>query len=191
MDKMGKMEEGKNYIASYYRYYSYSIMQGILEGGLMAAVGYNYSCGLHTGPKADGEETLCPNGNGAAYWLLIAGIVILISNSYKGCVRVSKETTEPFDDKISYSGKVSAVLNIAELAMLIWGSVVVFGAWATCTDDFDVYKANPDELNFCERIPMMTAFIILILNLVLVPIIIIITCLCVCCCGMLEPSEVV
>ena len=58
----------------------------------------------------------------------------------------------------------SGVMTIVDFAMLIWGSIVVFGAWANWTDDFDAYKANPEELNFCAHTPMMTAFVILILK---------------------------
>ena len=61
----------------------------------------------------------------------------------------------------------SGVMGIVDFAMLIWGSVVVFGAWATWTDDFETYKGNPEELNFCENTPMMAAFIILILKWVI------------------------
>ena len=58
----------------------------------------------------------------------------------------------------------SGVMGIVDFAMLIWGSVVVFGAWANWTDDFEEYKTNPEELNFCHNTPMMTAFVILILK---------------------------
>ena len=44
------------------------------------------------------------------------------------------------------------------------GSVVVFGAWANWTDDYDEYIASGDEKNYCMYTPMMTAFVILILK---------------------------
>ena len=53
---------------------------------------------------------------------------------------------------------------IVQLVMLIWGSVVVFGAWATWTDDLDAYKANMDTLNYCEYQPMIFAFSILLIK---------------------------
>ena len=62
----------------------------------------------------------------------------------------------------------SGVMTIVDFAMLIWGSIVVFGAWANWTDDFDAYKANPEELNLCAYKPMMTAFVNLILGWVLI-----------------------
>ena len=71
----------------------------------------------------------------------------------------------------------SCVMTSVDSAMVIWGSIVVFGAWANWTDDFDAYKANPEELNFSEYYPMMTAFFILILEWVMIPVMIIIGCL--------------
>merc|ERR1712227_374176 len=164
--------------------------QAIL-GGVMVAVGYNYTWEHHNGGNVDGvstdEDNLCPNG--AAYWLWIAGILLLVSNSINGWAKMYKKCAER-DGKIDCGEKVgmainsfsSGVMTIVDFAMLIWGSVVVFGAWATWTDDFDTYK--PEENNFCEYTPFMTAFVILILKWVLIPVIIVITCCCACCCGM-------
>ena len=53
---------------------------------------------------------------------------------------------------------------IVQLVMLIWGSVVVFGAWATWTDDFGKYSENTDEFNFCKYRPMVFAFRLLLLQ---------------------------
>ena len=61
----------------------------------------------------------------------------------------------------------SGVMTIVDFAMLIWGSVVVFGAYSTWTYNYDKY--NPEENNFCEYTPMMTAFVILILKWVICP----------------------
>ena len=63
----------------------------------------------------------------------------------------------------------SGVMGIVDFAMLIWGSVVVFGAWASWTDNFEDFKDDPEKFNFCERTPMMTAFVILILKWVICP----------------------
>merc|ERR1712137_121151 len=152
----------------------YSIIQAIL-GGVMVAIDYNYTWEHHNGGNVDGvsteEDNLCPNG--AAYWLWIAGILLLVSNSINGW---------------AINSFASGVMGIVDFAMLIWGSVVVFGAWANWTDDFEEYKDNPEKFNFCENSPMMAAFIILILKWVLIPVMIAITCccacLCACCCGM-------
>jgi hypothetical protein len=151
----------------------YSIMQAIL-GGVMVAVGYNYTWEHHNGGNVEGvsteEDNLCPNG--AAYWLWIAGILLLVSNSINGWAKMYKKCAER-DGKIDCGEKVgmainsfsSGVMTIVDFAMLIWGSVVVFGAWSTWTYNFDDYK--PEENNFCEYTPMMTAFVILILKWVI------------------------
>ena len=58
----------------------------------------------------------------------------------------------------------SGVMTIIDFVMLIWGSVVVFGAWATWTDDLDEYNSNKDELNYCKYNPMIFAFSILLIK---------------------------
>ena len=45
----------------------------------------------------------------------------------------------------------------------IWGSVVVFGAWASWTDDFEKYSENNDDFNYCKYTPMVFAFTLLLL----------------------------
>ena len=132
---------------------SISIVKVIL-GGVMVVIGSNYT-----------EDNLCPNG--AARWFLIAGICLLVSNLINVLAKLFKKCAER-DGKIDYG---EMVVTIVDFAMLIWGSIVVFGAWANWTDDFDAYKAKPKELNFCEHTPMMTAFVILILDWVLILII--------------------
>ena len=78
----------------------------------------------------------------------------------------------------------SIMMIIMETAMIIWGSVFVFGAWANWTDDLDKYLHNTwatnPNLNFCEYTPMMTAFVILLLK---VPVTIAILCFSAWCCG--------
>merc|ERR1719270_1591100 len=61
------------------------------------------------------------------------------------------------DGKISCGEKFGMAVNsfstgamsIVEFAMMIWGSVVVFGAWSTWTDDYDEYIADVDNKNYC------------------------------------------
>ena len=74
-------------------------------------------------------------------------------------------------------------MTIVNFAILIWGSVVVFGAWATWTDDYAEYEKDPEAMNYCMNQPMMTAFVILILDWVLIPCMIVLGCLCGCCCA--------
>merc|ERR1712045_860491 len=154
--------------------------------------GYNYYWPHHNGGNVDGvlteEDNLCPNG--AAYWLWIAGILLLVSNSINGWAKMYKKCAER-DGKIDCGEKVgmainsfsSGVMTIVDFAMLIWGSVVVFGAYSTWVSDWDEYKKEPENHNFCEYTPMMTAFVILILKWVLIPVMIAITCFCACCCA--------
>merc|ERR1712141_506263 len=85
------------------------------------------------------------------------------------------------------------VMLLIEIAMLIWGSVVVFGAWATWTDDYAEFNANPDEMNYCRYQPMVFAFSILLVKWILIPVMIAITCCCVCCgamcCACFKPAN--
>ena len=167
---------------------SFSIMLAFIWIGVMVAVGYNYNYTYnylyHNGGNVDGEDNLCPNG--AAYWLWITGNIFLISNFFIGLAKICKKCAERYVDKIDCGGKVLSffmgMMAIVECVMVVWGSVLVFGAWGNWTDNFDVYKANPEELNFCEHIPMMTAFIILILYWVLISLMIAFICFYACCC---------
>ena len=139
-----------------------SISQLIL-GIVMAVIGYKYSWYYHMG--GHDEDNLCPNG--AAWWLWVAGMILMVSELIHLCC----------------GKRLDIVMFILDVAMLIWGSVLVFGAWASWTSDYDAYKTHPEELNFCEYTPMMTAFIILLLRWVLVPAIFCCMCGCLCCAG--------
>ena len=55
---------------------------------------------------------------------------------------------------------LSYVMLIIDFAMVIWGSVLVFGAWATWTHD----NQHAEEVEFCEYSPMIFAFTILLLK---------------------------
>ena len=43
----------------------------------------------------------------------------------------------------------SGVMTIVDFVMLIWGSVVVFGAWATWTDNYAEFNANSSRDSLC------------------------------------------
>ena len=58
----------------------------------------------------------------------------------------------------------SGVMTLIDFVMLIWGSVVVFGAWATWTDDYEEFNANQEEMNYCRYNPMVFAFTILLIK---------------------------
>jgi len=177
----------------------YSIIQLVL-GAIMLAIGIKYlrpAVEEGAGAAVLSEESVvplpkevypCPNG--AAYYLYVAGIVLLVTNLIHIMSRVSQHLAER-DGKISCGEACglgilkfgSGVMAIADIVILIWGSVVVFGAWATWTDDYDEYVADPENLNYCAYEPMMYAFVILIIKWVLIPVLMVLICFCGCLCG--------
>merc|ERR1712029_472975 len=148
----------------------YSIIQAVL-GGIMIAIGHLWA-----------DE--CPND--AAYWLFVAGICLVVLNSINGWSKMYKQCAEK-DGVITCGEKfgmglnsfASGAMTIVDFAMLIWGSVVVFGAYSTWTYD----EADVAMEEYCAYTPYMTAFIILLLKWILVPAMIILTCFCACCCA--------
>ena len=74
-------------------------------------------------------------------------------------------------------------MAVVDLIILIWGSVVVFGAWATWTDDYDKYVSDPEKFNYCANQPMMFAFVILVIKWVLIPCLVVLMCFCWCICA--------
>ena len=145
---------------------------GMLLGCFMLAIGYHY---------------LDDCQNGAANWLLIAGILELFIQAFivlaKICQKVSNKVGKGSCDETSidaFNSFAIAVLAIFEIAILIWGSVVVFGVWSKWT------RESPSSKNYCAFTPMMSAFIILIIKWVLMPGVIVILCILVCfstCCA--------
>ena len=93
----------------------------------------------------------CPNG--AADWLYTAGICLLVSAILIPCM-IGGVIAGVWPLAIPLLGLV-----IMEFSILIWGSVVVFGAYKDWTYDVEKYSEN-----FCEYRPMMFAFVILILK---------------------------
>eukprot|EP00092_Neocalanus_flemingeri_P046733 GFUD01052682.1.p1 GENE.GFUD01052682.1~~GFUD01052682.1.p1 ORF type:complete len:215 (-),score=51.47 GFUD01052682.1:114-758(-) len=141
-----------------------------------------------TAPLPSEESDPCPNG--AAYYLYVAGIVILVTNLVSIVSRISKylamkDGTIDCGEAcgLGFLSFALLVLFIADIAMLIWGSVLVFGAWSTWTDDYATYAAAPEELNYCAYQPMMTAFVILIIKWVLIPLLMALICCCGCLCA--------
>ena len=70
----------------------YSIVQAILAG-VMVGIGYNYTWMYwkESGHEdvSSTEDNLCPNG--AAWWLWIAGICLLVSSSVKAWAMMYKK----------------------------------------------------------------------------------------------------
>merc|ERR1711937_44450 len=175
-------------------------LANLIIGIVMVAIGYQNLPQEMTGTPAvaeDAEQDPCPNG--AAYWLYVAGICLLVSNSINTWAKIYKWCAER-DGKIDCGEKVglavnkmsSGVMTIVDFVMLIWGSVVVFGAWATWTDDWNAYQQDPEGLNYCAYNPMMTAFVLLLLKWIMIPVAIALTCCCVCCgamcCACFKPN---
>jgi len=176
-------------------------LANLIIGIVMVAIGYQNLPQEMTGTPAvaeDAEQDPCPNGT--AYWLYVAGICLLVSNSINTWAKIYKKCAER-DGKIDCGEKVgmginkmsSGVMTIIDFVMLIWGSVVVFGAWATWTDDLEKYNADKDGLNYCEYNPMMFAFVILLIKWIMIPLAIALTCCCVCCgamcCACFKPAN--
>ena len=127
-----------------------------------------------------------PCHNGAAYWLFVAGICLLVSNCKSKWVTLkcrphfvltailllAKIIVECSEEDGMYLRRCAGcvgmcVVNlttflvmIVEVAMLIWGSVVVFGAWSNWKEAGDADQHD----NYCPHHPMMMAFILLILK---------------------------
>lgn len=162
-----------------------SVVQIIL-GGVMLGIGNKYmpierlatreeliaNVTTHSGRIT--EEDPCPNG--AAYFLYVSGIISLVTALVHVLTRVWYHISMR-DNHMSgkeaclfWSLRVgSVILFIAEIVIVIWGSVVVFGAWAHWTDDYKLHAEHPDEYNYCPHEPMMCAFVILLLKWVCIP----------------------
>merc|ERR1711936_810085 len=176
-------------------------LMNLVIGIVMVAIGYQNlpaeDRGVDPAGLSEAEKTPCPNG--AAYWLYVAGICLLVSNSINTWAKMYKKCAER-DGKIDCGEKVglavnkmsSGVMTIVDFVMLIWGSVVVFGAWANWTDEWDVAQQDAEK-NYCMYTPMMTAFVLLLIKWVMIPVMIAITCCCACftamCCASCAPSS--
>merc|ERR1711892_339436 len=192
-DNGGKTEHG------------YSFVQ-LIFGVIMLVIGLKYQPssgeGYITDDKTDPsskvieERDPCPNG--AANYLYIAGICILAANLVNIVAKASHFLAER-DGKISccekcglcIMGAASGVMAAVDFAMLIWGSVVVFGAWSSWTPDYAVYAAAPDDYNYCAYEPMMWAFGILITKWVMIPLVFLVVCCCgtLCACCFFKASD--
>merc|ERR1712241_1008551 len=159
-------------------------LMNLVIGIVMVVIGYQNlpveDRGVDPAGLSEAEKTPCPNG--AAYWLYVAGICILVSNSINTWAKMYKKCAER--GGLAVNKMSSGVMTIVDFVMLIWGSVVVFGAWATWTDDWNAYQQDPEGLNYCAYNPMMTAFVLLLLKWIMIPVAIALTCCCVCCSAM-------
>jgi len=105
--------------------------------------------------------------NGSATdFLMIGGSVLLTTNFIK---LVAYATPCKEDDKVA--DVITPILDLAYFIIVIWGSVKVFGAYQTWTEEED----KKDDPNYCPGPPFMMAFITLICFWILFPLM--------CCCG--------
>ena len=141
---------------------------GLVIGGVMLGVGVHY-------------RDACPNG--AALWLLVAGAMALVAQflnfwakTYQQFALKDSKITGKESLVMSINKLLTALVTLVELAILIYGSVVVFGAWSKWTHDIK----DKNSKNYCDYTPMMFAFIILIVKWVFYPCIFVILCLMMC-----------
>lgn len=172
----------------------YSVAQVIL-GVIMLVIGMKYLPPTEDSSSAAAiisegnsrESDPCPNG--AAHYLYVAGITILVSNLVNILSKIAKHLAEK-DGEVTGGEAcglglltcVSSILVVVDVVMLLWGSVVVFGAWPFWTYDYSKYAQDPEQYNFCEYQPMVAALVILIIKWLLIPLMIMLVCCCTCLC---------
>ena len=86
---------------------------------------------------------------------------------YRTCARSDNRVDDSEKIVLRIITVSTLVMNIIDFAMIIWGAVVVFGAWATWTHDIEEYHGrilNGYEVNYCKETPMTFAFSILIVK---------------------------
>lgn len=151
--------------------FCFSIL-GMALGCFMLATGtgYHYRC-----------------NNGAARWLFIAGIYDLVSKTLiVGAMIFQKISRKDRETSIQAVNSCAiAILAVGEFAILIWGSVVVFGAWHTTYGRVPLPFELPElavkgYLYYCDHTAMNIAVSILIIKWVLLPGVIVLLCVLVC-----------
>jgi len=126
-----------------------AVMNAIV-GIAMVAVGAHFSV-----DDKDGSAT---------QFLKVGGSVLLVSNALK---ILSYLTKCECDDKIA--DFVTPLLDFAYFIVVIWGSVIVFGAYSAI--DYE----NAELETYCPKAPFQFAFIYLICYWIFLPL--------ACCCG--------
>ena len=158
----------------------------VLFGYLNLPIEYRYSKDEIQELSEEKKRNPCPNG--AAYWLYVAGIIWIVTYVLFGWTKFFKwfVTRKYKVNKckkfiLEVNSFTSVCMTIVNITMIIWGSVVVFGAYAKWTDDFNEFQKDPEALNYCMYEPMMFAFVFLIIQWTLLPFMVILTSLCLCC----------
>jgi len=151
----------------------YSISQ-VIFGVIMVGIGASYqpldesdASFVNATPE---KRDPCPNG--AAYWLLVGGIVHLVVNIINIPAKIYKRMSEKENTCANAVGGLASIPVLADVGILIWGCVIVyggFGAWFESKDDY-----GPD---YCDSVPFISAFVILILQQIIRNLILALTCL--------------
>ena len=91
----------------------------------------------------------------------------MVAMIYRTCARRDNQIDDSEKIVLKINTVSMLVMHIIDFAMIIWGAVVVFGAWATWTDDIEKYH-DPTLMefgvNYCKETPMTFAFSILIIK---------------------------
>merc|ERR1712080_466510 len=154
----------------------YILLRGLHSPIAMVAVANNYT-------EGDCEF-------GAINYLFVAGVLSLVANLF-GLVSAFLNWCMDRDNEIGLCeclmkcclGNIKFLIMIAEIVIVIWGSVVVFGNYASWTYDAKDKGNDKDDMQFCEYTPMQFAFVLLILKWVMFPIYICCPLLCAALCG--------
>eukprot|EP00092_Neocalanus_flemingeri_P102724 GFUD01131412.1.p1 GENE.GFUD01131412.1~~GFUD01131412.1.p1 ORF type:complete len:210 (+),score=16.52 GFUD01131412.1:53-682(+) len=131
------------------------------------------------------ESDPCPNG--AAYYIYVGGIVILLSSFLNLGTKIAKYCAT-MDGQISSNEaccltllKVATVIMvIPDIIVLFWGTGLVFGVWFTWTDNYAKYAADPTNYNYCVYDPMIFSFVYLVIKWFFISSMAVLGC-CACC----------
>merc|ERR1712115_39916 len=121
----------------------------------------------------------CPNG--AAWYLYLAGILLLVTNLI-GIIFECSQWLAERDGKITCCESFGlgiltfgkGIMAVVNFVIIIWGSVVVFGAWS----DWSYAPEDSDKEIYCPYTPMMFVFVQLIVYWVLIPVMMVLMCCC-------------
>jgi len=170
----------------------YTGMQ-LIFGAIMVAIGVQYQDSAPC-EAAEGSAVLpsdcapCPNG--AAHYLFVTGVTLLVTAGFSLLGEVSSHLANK-DGKVTcaegcglcFLKVLSALMGVVDTCLLIWGSVVVLGSWSSWTDNYEEYQQDPTKYNYCAHTPMKFAFVILVLKWVLIPLLMILVCCLLTCCA--------
>merc|ERR1712127_1090574 len=104
------------------------------------------------------NDDKCNGDKDATYFLKVGGSVLLVSNALK---LLSFLTKCECDDKIADA--ITPMLDFAYFIVVIWGSVIVFGAWSTIQYD------DPEKDMYCPAHAFNFAFYYLVFYWIFLP----------------------